>query len=429
VGGELENMREQRPAVDLETRAPKGHRSGTHRTISPAGTLERVRPLLPALGITRIANVTGLDRIGVPVAVACRPNSRAVSMSQGKGVDVAAARASAVMESIEAWHAEHITRPLKLGSLEDLRYSHACVDVAGIAGVPDSRFHPDLALLWIEGFDLIDRTSRWVPYEVVHTNYTLPRATGNGCFAASSNGLASGNHLLEAISHAICEVVERDAMTMWELGGCDEATRIDLASVDDADCRHVIDLYDAAAIRCSAWETTSDVGIPAFACLITEAVDSLQPTNAAMGHGCHPAREIALLRALTEAAQSRLTVITGSREDVLPVDYERVFNRDLLEGARQRHASNVHLRDFNDGTTCAADTFNDDVAWELERLCAAGIEQVIAVDLTRSEFAIPVVRVVIPGLEGARDDDWVAGRRARLALDCQRATASELPAT
>jgi ribosomal protein S12 methylthiotransferase accessory factor len=40
------------------------------------------------MGVTRIANVTGLDRIGIPVAIAVRPNSRSVSVAQGKGQTV-----------------------------------------------------------------------------------------------------------------------------------------------------------------------------------------------------------------------------------------------------------------------------------------------------------------------------------------------------
>lgn len=85
---------------------PKGYTSGTHRTRSPATTFADYARLMPALGITRVANVTGLDHIGLPVYTAIRPTSRSLAVSQGKGLDAAAAKASALMESIEAWHAE-----------------------------------------------------------------------------------------------------------------------------------------------------------------------------------------------------------------------------------------------------------------------------------------------------------------------------------
>jgi len=57
------------------------------------------------MGITRLGNITGLDRIGIPVAVAVRPNSRSVSVSQGKGLELAQAMASALMEACEGFHA------------------------------------------------------------------------------------------------------------------------------------------------------------------------------------------------------------------------------------------------------------------------------------------------------------------------------------
>jgi ribosomal protein S12 methylthiotransferase accessory factor len=94
----------------------KAYRHGTHRTLDPARTLARVQPHLARMGITRIANVTGLDRIGVPVVMVCRPNARSLAVSQGKGLTLDAAKASGVMEALELDHAERILLPLMLGS-------------------------------------------------------------------------------------------------------------------------------------------------------------------------------------------------------------------------------------------------------------------------------------------------------------------------
>ena len=98
----------------------KLYRVGTHRVVAPEKTLERLRPHMARLGITRLANVTGLDRVGIPVVMAMRPNSRSVAVSQGKGVDLDAAKASALMESVESWHAERIAHPTLYGSFDDL---------------------------------------------------------------------------------------------------------------------------------------------------------------------------------------------------------------------------------------------------------------------------------------------------------------------
>jgi YcaO-like protein with predicted kinase domain len=66
--------------------------NGAQLCDDPSATLKRVIPWMSNMGITRIANVTGLDRIGIPVVMVCRPNSRSVSVSQGKGLTLDAAR-------------------------------------------------------------------------------------------------------------------------------------------------------------------------------------------------------------------------------------------------------------------------------------------------------------------------------------------------
>jgi YcaO-like protein with predicted kinase domain len=382
--------------------APKKHRAGTHRLVSPEETLESVRRFFSVMGITRVADITGLDVIGLPVVTVCRPNSRAVTVSLGKGLDLAAAKASGVMESIEAFMAERITLPLVLGSVSDLRSSHALVDVDLLPRTTDSVYHPDAPVLWIEGRELFTGTPRWVPYEMVHTAYTLPRPTGTGCFIATSNGLASGNHLLEAISHAICEVVERDAATLHAVRAAEDATsrRIDLRTVDDPGCGEALDRIDRAGLSAAIWDMTSDIGIPAFTCRIAERRQPpVVAAQDAEGMGCHPDRSVALLRALTEAAQGRLGCISGARDDPAGWDYGYGMEQEpppALEADPDGEAA----RDFVAVPTFDGDSFDADVAWELAALRSAGVSEVVAVDLTREEFGIPVVRVIVPGLEG-----------------------------
>ena len=64
----------------------KRYSAGTHRVVDPAATLARVLPLAPRMGITRVAVLTGLDVLGIPVVAATRPNSRSIAVHQGKGV-------------------------------------------------------------------------------------------------------------------------------------------------------------------------------------------------------------------------------------------------------------------------------------------------------------------------------------------------------
>lgn len=394
---------------------------GTQRLVAPATTLARVQPFMKTMGITRIANVTGLDRIGIPVVMAIRPNSRSVAVSQGKGLTLEAARVSGLMEAAETYHAERITLPLKYGSYAELRDDHAIPTLADLPCAAHSRFHDDLPMLWIEGRDLMSSTSLWLPYELVHTNYTLPFPPGSGCFIASTNGLASGNHAGEAISHGVCEVVERDAITLWRL--LDEKaralTRIDLATVDDPACREVLDKFHCAGVDVAAWDATSDVGVAAFICLaLDRRAESLQP---AYGTGCHPTRAIALLRALTEAAQVRATYIAGSRDDIAPAEYRR----SAKEG-RRNYAAHLFeaepIKDFTEVPSWRAESFSEDVAWLLQRLRTVGIEQVVMVDLGKSTvIPISVVRIVIPGLESPDEHpEYAPGARALALIRSKR---------
>lgn len=393
----------------------KSYRAGTHRVVSPGETDARVRPLMTAMGITRIANITGLDYVGIPVVMVCRPNSRSIAVSQGKGLTLDAAKASGLMEAVETFHAETITRPLILSTYREVARSGSVVDCDRLPRATPNSVDPDEPLLWIEGHDLLGGTLRWLPYELVHTDYTLPPGPASGSFPANTNGLASGNHLLEAISHGMCEVIERDATTLWIQGGARfrHGRSLRLDTVDEGECRALLAQFARAEVAVRVWDTTSDVGVASFYCLVMGRDDRF--TDPEFGAGCHPVRQVALLRALTEAAQARTTYIAGSRDDFSRHDYSAAGRarrqrqcRMLLDGMEER--------DFGDVPSWESETVQKDVEWLLRRLRSAGLEQVLAVDLTRREFGLPVVRVVIPGLEGpdrGGRGDYVPGPRAR----------------
>ena len=396
-------------------RAPKRFRSGTHRLATPDETLARVRPLAGRMGITRLGNITGLDRIGIPVAIAVRPNSRSVSVSQGKGLELAQAMASALMEACEIFHAEEIG-PLHRTAYHNLAAGATVADprLLSAGAIP---FDPAAPIDWIEGYDLLHGAACWVPAETVHTDYTLPHP--DGYFLAGSNGLASGNHRVEAINAALYELVERDAVALWMARPLRERARhtLDLGSVDDARCRVLLERFDDARVAVHVWNVTSDIGIAAFLCEIRDqAPADPQMLRRFHGSGCHADRGIALSRALTEAAQTRLTYISGVRDDLAPADYQTAPDediRDALLGALTHAVPGVA---FATVPSFSADDLLDDLQWALAQLRTAGIDRVVTVDLTRPDFDIPVVRLVVPGLEwDAHHPNYQPGPRAREA--------------
>ena len=398
----------------------KAFRAGTERTCDPDATFQRIRPLMRELGITRIANLTGLDIVGVPVVAVHRPNSRSLSVSQGKGISLAAARVSGLMESIETHHAENVRSPLFLGSYHELRTRRRFARLDRLPRLTTSIFHPDLSTLWIAGTDLIEGSRLLVPYEMVHLDFRLPLPPGSGSFVMSSNGLASGNHLFEALSHAICELVERDANSVFQASGpaAQQRRALTLDSIDDDVCRALVERFHRADLLVGVWETTSDVGISSFSCTLVERdPQHASPVPPVSGSGCHLSRSVALARALTEAAQGRLTLISGSRDDLSSSRFER--DQILAAGAQQRELIQAHAptRRFAEAPECSKDGFDADVQWQLGRLANIGMHQVIAVNLTHPELAVPVVRVIIPGLETMSElPGYVPGARARAAL-------------
>lgn len=87
----------------LTRKEPKSYFAGTHRRCPPEETLAAYGPMLPRFQITRLADITDLDCLGVPVFLAVRPNAKGLSVAQGKGLTRVAAKASAMMESIECY--------------------------------------------------------------------------------------------------------------------------------------------------------------------------------------------------------------------------------------------------------------------------------------------------------------------------------------
>jgi ribosomal protein S12 methylthiotransferase accessory factor len=129
--------------------------------------------------------------------------------------------------------------------------------------------------------------------------------------------------------------------------------------------------------------------------------------------GTHTSARIAFLRALTEVAQSRLTQIHGAREDTTTADlrtrmgYERVrrMNRYWFEADSEVPFSALPSAENDD--------FLADIGAIVSALGRAGMTRVIVADLTREEIGVPVVRVIVPGLEVYAMDNERIGPRCR----------------
>ena len=380
--------------------------------------MRRVGPLLRPMGITRIANITGLDVFGIPVVNVIRPNARSLTASQGKGLDLAAAKASAVMEAIECHCAEHITRPLQQASIREMAARHRIPAPDALARPRHAAHDSDAPMLWIEGRQLDDNAATWLPFELVHCDYTIPDAPGAGRFLLSSNGLASGNAAEEAISHGLSEAIERDASALFRADPrLLQARRLDPASIEDATCQGILDRLRRPDFAFAIWDMTSDLGVAAFRCEIMERPgEGTALPQPASGEGCDPDRRVALIRAVTEAAQARLSMVAGVRDDLPPDMYGQVDDAETLAQWWQFLVEGRGRRRFDQVADHVCRSAREEIEFLLARLREVGLPPAIAVDLTPEGMdTISVMRVVVPGLEPPPESDCVPGARLRAA--------------
>jgi len=289
------------------------------RAVAAAALLPAARAAAAAGGVTRLADVTRLDRLGLPVWQAVRPISRALSVHQGKGATHADAQLGALLEAVESHAAEAFAAEGPVCAFDALPERGRAPTIADFAA-DRARPPPDEPARWVEAEDLMAGGSVWLPFDLVSLDFT--RAVPSP-FDRASNGVAAGATRAEATAVALRELVERDAVTEWKAGGllaCMERA-LDPATVPFDWFGLWRDRIAAAgaAIRCYA--VPSLTGTPVFACEINDGGKDGAPYRAVQGRGCHPDPEIALFKAVAEAIQGRATYIAGARDDLFPDAY------------------------------------------------------------------------------------------------------------
>lgn len=358
--------------------------AGTHRVRRPEETWAVIEPLLARYGVTRVADVTGLDVLGVPVMMAVRPLARSLTVSQGKGQTAVLARISAAMESIELWHAENVPNPVRHHATPAAELGLP-YRIAGVVTGPGSLVTETTPLDWVEAFDTGSGTAVPVPWPLV----SLPppvRPWAPPGFLWSSNGLASGNNRSEAGLHAIYEIIERDSLSRIPRGA--RWSYIDPGSLADDVCAPLIDRIRAAGATVTITTVDGRFGVPCFAARVW----SQDFPVACGGWGTHLDPHVALSRALTEAVQSRLTGIAGSRDD-LPAVYQRV--RLSTENLVEPDGPRLTWADYAPPGPGAFADVDAELAWLSARVRdIAGTGPLLADLSTTDEFS--VVKVTIP---------------------------------
>jgi len=391
----------------------KKYKKDTHRAVSPEETLSRIESKMAVAGITRVADITDLDRIGIPVFSSIRPTADdgAISVYNGKGATPAEARVSAMMEGIERYSAEVHDRELLSGRFSELGSCENALNPDELI-LPQSTDH-DQSIQWARGYDLVNDEEILVPASAVF--HPLPLSRDHAAlFRTNTNGLASGNEIEEAIFHGLSEVIERDA---WSLVEASRNTGPAITSPDNGMIGDLMDRFSDAEVSVQIRDMTSDIGIPTFAA-VSDDLLLKDPALLTIGMGTHTNAYVAMLRAVTEVAQSRLTQIHGAREDTTVAEFRTKIGYERTKRLNKywfgaSDGTGEGDRDFDGITSFESDDFLDDIGYMIGNLEDAGMDRVIVVDLTRSEIDVPVVRVIVPGLEVYAMDSERIGTRCK----------------
>jgi ribosomal protein S12 methylthiotransferase accessory factor len=382
------------------------------RSLPPETTLLNARQWAATAGISEVTDITELDVLGVPVFVSVRPQARGEAFTFGKGLRPVEAEVGAYMEAIEFYFAEPGIGDVSThwGSARDVA-GHERADDAILDFVPLLQREVDLdgPLLLASVLDLENGAECAIPAELIY--YPAPDV-GQSLFGSSTNGLASGNTVLEATIQALLELIERD---IWSFEFVRNASKlVETASLPD-EVREIVGRAEQNGLQLKVRTILNDYGIPFFAAFLFDLNNPSRKTFNG-GWACDLDRDRAVLRAVTEAAQSRVAFIHGGRKvpasDVGEQEATRVRRHMLGVSDPQQQMSLTDIPDL-----AVAGTLQQKLDALIEILRRVVREPIYRVVFTPPESPLQVVRVVVPLMENLKENRVRVGRRLKAAID------------
>lgn len=384
----------------------------------------RLRELV---GVTRVGMITRLSELdGFHVSQAARPSGAwSSSYGSGKSTSERGAVVGAVMEETEKWAQEKFLGNPQWSSYARLREQARVLEPRLLDLPYDSPYHEDLELAWHECTDLLSAEKIFVPLAAIACSFNAGK--NNVLFSSrgarvtfSTNGLASGFTLAEALVHGTCEYIERHAVRMAELRVENPGTssrerwprRIERETLPGF-VQELIGRIERLGFELGLWDVTSEVRVP------TVYARLVRDQELARGWASHPNPAVAVQMALLEAGQTVVAAIAAGREDLIVKarSLGRHERSNPLRGVAQAYWDDVDAPTIAlthmDGIV--ADDARTELDWLRLRLREGGISRLIAVDLSRDEMRpARAVRVLVPGLE--TNNPYYTGPRAQAAL-------------
>jgi ribosomal protein S12 methylthiotransferase accessory factor len=346
-------------------------------------------------GVTRLANVSRLDHLGVHVFQAIRPMGRALSVHQGKGLSPSEAKIGALMEAVESDHAEAFVGDQRLCALDDLETSERPITLGDYASHRPSALASTEPIIWVRAERLRDGSTCWAPFDVVSLDFTR---RGDQSLERSSNGLGAGFDRESAIVTAMLEVIERDAVQVWRAAPGFRRTRDRVASdsIPYAWFRDLSQRIRNAGLRITVYRVHAVVGLPVIVCELGGPLTGAANMRRHFGSSCRSNIETALERSIAEAAQSRLTTISGVRDDISTgPDDDGPAGGSGLGLPLPTHMRQLTWSEVEAGYGQALSPNPDLLAGLLADM---GYRDSALVDLSRPGAGVYVVKALVPGL-------------------------------
>jgi len=360
----------------------------------PAGVtgsvyLEQLRCLAGACGVTRLADITRLDEIGLPVWQAIRPAGLSLSVHQGKGRSALEAKIGALSEAIEAYCAERVEADGPLARASELpaeQRAPRLSDYSRSRELPAPRGR----IAWCTAADVATGYPHYLPHALVSLDFTRIKEPW---FERSSTGLGAGPNEVLALRTALCEVIERDAVGEWERAGLIEriGRGVGLDTVPFDWFREIRSRLEALGTSMRLFAPKAAIELPVLVCWI-EGVERFGTRWRRFGgSAAHGDPEVALFRAVAEAVQSRLTFIAAVRDDMLPSAYRREQGPSLVRLPPIPPG-------FSEGRWSEIPDHGSSALEIVEALLEAGYPQAVSKRLDGELEGVAVVKAFVPGL-------------------------------
>lgn len=362
----------ERPGMDQLAQAAKADPA---RQFSAPDYWARLRPHLGQWGISRVADITGLDHIGLPVAQAVRPMARSNAVTQGKAATPEGAAVGAVLECLEMAAGEDLSRvPPAPPDPDPLWRELAPGADWPVSGTP-----------FVAAWEITQARPGAVPRDILSTDFTRGAKAEQAPILRQSIGLGAGATLAAALVHGLLECIEADARLLSEVPGHAVLLRL---PPDDPQFGPLLRRLADAGLRVRITDITARPGPCVVHASIMEAPGASTLPLPASGYAARPSPAAAVAAALSEAVQARLAVISGAREDITQRFYRHGFDATALEQAWRHHGPGL-------GTPLPPQVIPDGSAHSL----ANGFGPVYAVPLVwRPDIPLAVTRIVAPAL-------------------------------